>query len=193
MQVRLSQFIDKFDLFRPVLEAWENGFDVLQLYELLDAAISGDQDRGKTYADALQWTEEYGRLVKGLSYVTEKTAGEEMRILYECFQSYLAGNQVLSGFSIRKFPENHDRSSRKARRENKVQNVEGSVDFNPAPAGKGQSKKVKYIWIWEGIIGCIWFAILLTASIYAGKENNFLSDFADTLRVLWVGIVSFQR
>lgn len=101
MQVRLSQFIDKFDLFRPVLEAWENGFDVLQLYELLDAAISGDQDRGKTYADALQWTEEYGRLVKGLSYVTEKTAGEEMQILYECFQSYLAGNQVLSGFLAR--------------------------------------------------------------------------------------------
>lgn len=95
--------------------------------------------------------------------------------------------------NIRKFPENYDRSSRKARRENKVQNVEGSVDFNPAPAGKGQSKKVKYIWIWEGIIGCIWFAVLLTASIYAGKGNNFLSDFADTLRELWVEIVSFQR
>lgn len=99
LQIRLSQFIDKFDLFRPVLEAWENGFDVLQLYELLDAAISDDQN--STYAEDLHWTEEYDRLVEGISYVTEKAAGEEMQVLYECFQSFLAGNQVLSGFLAR--------------------------------------------------------------------------------------------
>ena len=98
LQVRMSRFIDKFDLFRPVLEAWENGFDALQLYELLDAVISNDQKRGRTYAEALHWTEEYDRLTEGISYVMEKTVGEEMQVLYECFQSYLAGNQVLSGF-----------------------------------------------------------------------------------------------
>ena len=101
LQVRMSRFIDKFDLFRPVLEAWENGFDALQLYELLDAVISNDQKRGRTYAEALHWTEEYDRLTEGISYVMEKTVGEEMQVLYECFQSYLAGNQVLSGFLAR--------------------------------------------------------------------------------------------
>ena len=101
LQVRMSRFIDKFDLFRPVLEAWENGFDALQLYELLDAVISNGQKRGRTYAEALHWTEEYDRLTEGISYVMEKTVGEEMQVLYECFQSYLAGNQVLSGFLAR--------------------------------------------------------------------------------------------
>ena len=101
LQVRMSRFIDKFDLFRPVLEAWESGFDALQLYELLDAVISEDQDRGKKYAEVLRWTEEYDRLAKGISYVAEKTEGEEMQVLYECFQRYLAGNQVLSGFLAR--------------------------------------------------------------------------------------------
>ena len=101
LQVRMSRFIDKFDLFRPVLEAWENGFDALQLYELFDAVISNDQKRGRTYAEALHWTEEYDRLTEGISYVMEKTVGEEMQVLYECFQSYLAGNQVLSGFLAR--------------------------------------------------------------------------------------------
>ena len=101
LQVRMSRFIDKFDLFRQVLEAWENGFDALQLYELLDAVISNDQKRGRTYAEALHWTEEYDRLTEGISYVMEKTVGEEMQVLYECFQSYLAGNQVLSGFLAR--------------------------------------------------------------------------------------------
>ena len=101
LQVRMSRFIDKFDLFRPVLEAWEHGFDALQLYELLDAVISNDQKRGRTYAEALHWTEEYDRLTEGISYVMEKTVGEEMQVLYECFQSYLAGNQVLSGFLAR--------------------------------------------------------------------------------------------
>ena len=101
LQVRMSRFIDKFDLFLPVLEAWENGFDALQLYELLDAVISNDQKRGRTYAEALHWTEEYDRLTEGISYVMEKTVGEEMQVLYECFQSYLAGNQVLSGFLAR--------------------------------------------------------------------------------------------
>lgn len=101
LQVRMPRFIDKFDLFRPVLEAWENGFDALQLYELLDAVISNDQKRGRTYAEALHWTEEYDRLTEGISYVMEKTVGEEMQVLYECFQSYLAGNQVLSGFLAR--------------------------------------------------------------------------------------------
>lgn len=101
LQVRMSRFIEKFDLFRPVLEAWENGFDALQLYELLDAVISKDQDRGKTYAEVLRWTDEYDRLAEGISYVAEKTEGEAMQVLYECFQRYLAGNQVLSGFLAR--------------------------------------------------------------------------------------------
>ncbi len=101
LRVRMSRFIDIFDLFRPVLEAWENGFDALQLYELLDAVISNEQKRGRTYAEALNWTEEYDRLAEGISYVTKKAAGEELQVLYECFQSFLAGNQVLSGFLAR--------------------------------------------------------------------------------------------
>lgn len=101
LQVRMSRFIEKFDLFRPVLEAWENGFDALQLYELLDAVISNDQSRDRTYAEALHWTEEYDRLAEGINHVAEKTVGEEMQVLYECFQRYLAGNQVISGFLAR--------------------------------------------------------------------------------------------
>lgn len=101
LRVRMSRFIEKFDLFRPILEAWENGFDTLQMYELLDSVISNDQSRGKMYAEALNWTEEYDKLAEGISYIAEKTADQDMQVLYECFQRYLAGNQVLSGFLAR--------------------------------------------------------------------------------------------
>lgn len=101
LQIRFSRFIEKFDLFRPVLEAWENGIDALQLYDLLDAAVISDKEKGQNYSDILQEDEEFNKLTEGIRYVAQKTGGADTLILYECFNRYLAGNQILSGFLAR--------------------------------------------------------------------------------------------
>ena len=101
LQIRFSRFIEKFDWFRPVLEVWENGIDALQMYELLNAAVSGSKDKGRSYAEMPEWDEEYNRLTEGIRYVAERADRTDTSMLYECFNRYLAGNQILSGFLAR--------------------------------------------------------------------------------------------
>lgn len=101
LQIRFSRFIEKFDLFRPVLEAWENGIDALQMYDLLDAAVLSDKDKSQICSGMLKEDEEYDKLTEGIRYVAQKTGGADSLVLYECFSRYLAGNQILSGFLAR--------------------------------------------------------------------------------------------
>lgn len=101
LQIRFSRFIEKFDLFRPVLEAWENGIDALQMYDLLDAAVLSDKDKSQICSGMLKEDEEYDKLTEGIRYVAQKTGGADSLVLYECFNRYLAGNQILSGFLAR--------------------------------------------------------------------------------------------
>lgn len=102
LQIRFSRFIEKFDLFRPVLQIWENGADALWVYELLDAAVSGNKEKGCHYADMLRLDEEgYDRLTEGIRYIAEKVNEMDTSALYECFNRFLAGNQILSGFLAR--------------------------------------------------------------------------------------------
>lgn len=101
LQIRFSRFIEKFDLFRPVLEAWENGIDALQMYDLLDAAVVSDKEKSQICSGMLKEDEEYDKLTEGIRYVAQKTGGADTLVLYECFNRYLAGNQILSGFLAR--------------------------------------------------------------------------------------------
>lgn len=101
LRIRLSRFIEKFDLFRPVLEVWENGIDALQMYDFLDAAVSGNKNKIQSNINVQQLEKAYDELTKGIQYIAEKADDTDTLALYGCFVRYLAGNQILSGFLAR--------------------------------------------------------------------------------------------
>lgn len=112
LQVRFSRFIEKFDLFRPVLEIWENGIDALKMYELLEAAVAGDCTAVHNDADIPRWDEACDRLTEGIRYIAEKAGRVDTFALYECFKQFLAGNQILSGFLAREvFAQYHKKGT----------------------------------------------------------------------------------
>ncbi len=110
LQGRFSRFIEKFDLFRPVLEVYENELDAFQMYELLETALKKEKDKAKRYIEGLHWTDEYEKLCEGIGYIAECTAGKSKQHIYECLKRYLAGNGAVSAFLAREIFDNNKRT-----------------------------------------------------------------------------------
>lgn len=90
--------------------------------------------------------------------------------------------------NIHKFPTDYHRRPKEVGGECQVQNKEGNSDLELI--WRIRIKTLRHILMLGGGIFCVWLCILIIISISAGKESNFLSVFADTLKDLWIGIVS---
>lgn len=101
LQKRLSRFIEKFELFIPLLTELENGFDVFQLFEFLDGMIFDKEEIIHKYIEKLHWQKECDRLSEGIHYLADRSRGKEMCELYDIFNRYLANKQAISAFIAR--------------------------------------------------------------------------------------------
>lgn len=101
LQRRLSRFIEKFELFIPLLIELERGFDVFQLFDFLDGIIFDKDEVVHKYIEKLHWEKEFDELLEGIHYLADCTRGKKMCELYNIFNRFLANNQAISAFMAR--------------------------------------------------------------------------------------------
>ena len=101
LQRRLSKFIEKFELFIPLLVEMEKGFDVFRLFEFLDGMIFDKEEVIHKYIEELHWENECSRLSEGIRYLADHARGKEMCELYDILNRYLANKQAISAFMAR--------------------------------------------------------------------------------------------
>lgn len=107
---RFEQFLEVFELYRPLLEAWDAGVEILCIYDFLESAVTGNVDTIKMCAQKLDWKErEYTELVKQIGYIVKHTEGKDRSEIHKYFCRILLGNQSLSAFLTKVIHDFHKR------------------------------------------------------------------------------------
>ncbi len=119
LQERMVEFLERFEAFRPLLNARESGqIDELQIYELLEGLVCRDmyqESRIERYIQKLQWNNgEYDLLLKTIEEIVLFTTNKERQEIYSLLNKYMAGYQDISAFLAMKIDEKHKNELQKA-------------------------------------------------------------------------------
>lgn len=94
---RFEQFLNKFEVYRPLLQAVQDGFDELQLCVFLEIIVRNEKYQAEAYLQRLQWCDEkYDRLVNTINNIVKNMETKDEEQVYELLNRFMAGNQMLS-------------------------------------------------------------------------------------------------
>ena len=93
---RFEQFLTIFEVFIPILKAWGEKLDSLQMYNFLESIVTCDRYKAEQYIRQLQWEDEqYSRLSGLMQQIIKHTEKKDESEIYRYFNRFLAGEDIL--------------------------------------------------------------------------------------------------
>ena len=102
LRERLVNFLDKFMPFVPLLIKLENEENILQVYEIFEAAIEGNTKKVEEEAKKIGWIDkEYNAFTVAICEIVDHINDQDSQNIYSCFCQFLAGDKQLCAFLTR--------------------------------------------------------------------------------------------
>ncbi len=97
LQTRITRFMEQYEVFLPVLEAWKNEDNYIQVYDKLGNIVKLYQQSKEDIEEHLDIPKE-DKLFCKISYILKQIEYLDKQSINDWFMRYMAGNKALSAF-----------------------------------------------------------------------------------------------
>lgn len=105
LQTRLTKLLDKFDVFRTMLQDWNKGDNIIEIYDQLETVIKMYYQKEKNEVRS-QYIDENSELFTTVCYILKHIEFRDRQDISDCFMRFMAGNNALSGYMAQTITNN---------------------------------------------------------------------------------------